>query len=71
MAIKTFCDNPVCNKEFTSVELFGAFTYLTASYNKQMQKTINKNELMFCENCAKDLLKLMDEQIDKYKNEKK
>ena len=71
MATKIFCDNPICNKEFLLDELFSNFMYLTASYNKQMQKQVQKNELVFCENCTKDLLKKIDEEVDKYKVAKK
>lgn len=71
MATKIFCDNPVCNKEFSQDELFGKFQYLTATYNKQMQKQLRQNELVFCENCTKDLLKKIDEEVDKYRIDKK
>jgi hypothetical protein len=67
MAMKAFCDNPVCNKEFSKDELFGKFTYLTAGYTKQMQKEIFSHELMFCENCTKDLLEKINEAVDRQK----
>lgn len=71
MATKVYCDNPVCNKEFTPIELWGKLTYLTSSYTKQMQKQIKQNELVFCENCTKDLLKKIDEEVEKFHVDKK
>ena len=71
MATRVYCDNPVCNKEFTPTELWGKLTYLTSSYTKVMQKQIKQNELVFCENCTKDLLDKIDEAVDKYRNDKK
>lgn len=67
MATKVFCDNPVCNKEFSHQELWGKFTYLTASYTKIMQKQIKQNELVFCEDCSKDLLNKIEEAVDNQK----
>lgn len=67
MATKMFCDNPVCNKQFAPDELFGMFNYLTAEYNKQMQKSFLKHEMMYCENCTKDILKMMKDAVDKQK----
>ena len=72
MATKIFCDNPVCNKEFAPTELWGKLMYLTSFYTKVMQKQIKQNELIFCENCTKDVLKIIDEKIvDNYKIDKK
>ena len=71
MSTKVYCDNPVCNKEFALTELWGKFMYLTSSYTKVMQKEIKQNELVFCENCTKDLLDKIDEAVEKYHIDKK